>query len=292
MTLRELQRRMAAAIMLPLSPPGRVDLPPQEAARLIKPNGRLSSLERLQIYRRSYWFRLVNSITEDFPGLEAVLGKRAFQRMVKAYLADRPSCSFTLRDLGSRLEPWLREHSDSGGDAELVLDMVRLEWAHIVAFDGPQEDVLCPGNLVKLKPAQRIGLQPYITLLELRYPVDELRILVNSSQGECGAASHVAAARVRRAVRGVRQSTPERIFLAVHRLDSVVYYRRLRLEEFRLLQALRSGRTIAAAIREGFDARSEMTENVPELLKAWFSTWSQFGWLAVPPGRREKKRSS
>ena len=51
-----------------------------EAAQIIKPNDRLSSLERLQIYSRSYWFRILDSFTEDFPGLRAIVGEKQFER--------------------------------------------------------------------------------------------------------------------------------------------------------------------------------------------------------------------
>jgi len=80
------------------------------AARYIKPNDRLTSFERLEIYNRQYWFRVLGSMAEDFPGLRAVLGQRRFENMCRAYLAECPSRSFTLRNLGSRLEVWLRRN--------------------------------------------------------------------------------------------------------------------------------------------------------------------------------------
>jgi hypothetical protein len=108
-----------------------------EAAGFIKPNDRLAPVERLEIYSRSYWFRVLDSLYDDFPGLRAVLGQRAFHRLSRAYLADCPSRSFTLRNLGSRLEDWLQRRPEYAGSRQaLALDMVRLEWAHIEAFDN------------------------------------------------------------------------------------------------------------------------------------------------------------
>ena len=190
MTLAETQRRMAAALMRPLTSGDRIARTTsagapmsQEAAAFIKANDRLTSLERLEIYSRSYWFRLLDSLRDDFPGLAAVLGAPAFERLAKAYLADCPSQSFTLRDLGSRLETWLREHPEfAGKNCDLALDMVRLEWAHIVAFDGPGEKAVGPEDLVELRPSLRACVQPYISLLALHYPVDELRLQINADQ--------------------------------------------------------------------------------------------------------------
>src|SRR6266849_10369122 len=166
MTLLQLQRRMAHAIMQPLTGSDRIA--PKTDAGFIKPNDRLTSVERLEIYSRSYWFRVLDSLYDDFPGLRAVLGQRAFHRLSRAYLADCPSRSFTLRNLGSRLEDWLQRNPQHLRSRQaLALDMVRLEWAHIEAFDNAAEKVLGPEDLLELGPSFRAELQPYIRLLAL-----------------------------------------------------------------------------------------------------------------------------
>lgn len=297
MRLLETQRRMAAALMLPLTSSGRIakrtrrgDLMSKEVAGIVKPNERLSSLERLEIYSRSYWFRLLDSFKEDFPGLEAVLGSRGFDRMAVAYLDQCPSRSFTLRDLGSQLEGWLGAHPEyAGRNRDLALDMVRLEWAHIEAFDGPEGKVLGPEDLAELTPTLRAGVQPYITLLELNYPVDKLRVAIKAAGEGSSAASNVAVRKRRHAVQQAHRSKPERSFLAMHRLDSIVYYRRLSEDEFRLLRALRSGQSIVASIRAAFDGSSTKVDDVPVLLKSWFSAWARFGWLTAPSKHRRLK---
>ena len=80
-------------------------------SQIIKPNDRLTSFERLEIYNRQYWFRLMAGFAEDFPGLHAVLGGRRFDAMAKAYLIDCPSQSFTLRNLGFALGTLARKTS-------------------------------------------------------------------------------------------------------------------------------------------------------------------------------------
>ena len=111
MSLAALQRTMARAVMQPLTASERMQQTAPDgksmrayASRFIKPNDRLTSFERLEIYNRQYWFRLLSSMIEDFPGLRAVLGDKRFEAMSKAYLVDCPSRSFTLRNLGARLE--------------------------------------------------------------------------------------------------------------------------------------------------------------------------------------------
>jgi len=150
MKLKALQRTMARAVMQPLTLTERMqrvapDGRPMRAyaARFIKPNDRLTSFERLEIYNRQYWFRLLSSMVEDFPGLRAVLGSTRFEAMCKAYITDCPSRSFTLRNLGSQLEGWLHKHPRWAGKKQaLALDIVKLEWAEIEAFDGKAEPPL------------------------------------------------------------------------------------------------------------------------------------------------------
>ncbi len=77
------------------------------AESFIKPNDRLTSFERLEIYNRQYWFRVRDCFYEDYPGLRAILGDKKFERLADAYLAKYPSQSYTLRNLGSRLVKFL-----------------------------------------------------------------------------------------------------------------------------------------------------------------------------------------
>jgi hypothetical protein len=255
MSLLELQRSVAAAIMAPVAPSC------AEAGAYVKPNGRLTSLQRIGIYRDSYWQRVLDSFAEDFPGLRGIVGRRAFQRLAKAYLADTPSRSFTMRNLGSRLEAWLREHPEFAGKRlALALDMVRLEWAHIEAFDAADLKPLGPEDLLEPTAEMRLGLQPHITLLELSYPVDDWRLALRSANRHRSVVPRLA-------------PKPSPIFLAVHRVEFVVYYRRLAAEEYRILDALRQGVAIEAAVER---------TSAPESVEAWFAAWSRLGWLCRP----------
>jgi hypothetical protein len=267
--LLELQRRVAGAVMSPLDASVSA-----EAKELVKPNDRLTASERLNIYHRQYWYRILDSFNEDFPGLSAVVGERAFGRLSRAYLNDCPSRSFTLRNLGSRLETWLGEHSEFGGkNLALALDMVRLEWAHIEAFDKAERKPLGPEDLLELSPELVLALQPHIGLLELQYPVDDLRVKLNQNLEEHNRASNAVSAPVRRhMVRRYARLKPQQIFLAVHRVEFTVYYRRLDADEFRLLRAIQQGQSIGAAL----DLETDLE---PQTVQSWFANWARLGWL-------------
>jgi hypothetical protein len=287
--LATLQRAVARAVMQPLTPSERMQRRApgggrmsSYAARFIKPNDRLTSLERLEIYNRQYWLRLLSSMMEDFPGLRAVLGGPRFESMCKAYLTECPSRSFTLRNLGARLESWLRQNPSWIRDRRvLALDMVRLEWADIEAFDGQAKPPLRSEDLREVEaPNLQLGIQPYVQLLELHYPVDNLLLEVRRGDDSGDFASNAVQERRKRSkIRAVAKLKPAQIFLAVHRLDFSVYFRRIEPEEFALLGALRSRKTIERAIELAFRKSAVPAAGRAAFVQHSFQTWATLGWF-------------
>jgi hypothetical protein len=291
MKLVTLQRAVARAVMQPLTPSehmrrsapggGRMSA---YAARYIKPNDRLTSFERLEIYNRQYWFRVLGSMAEDFPGLRAILGHQRFEGMYRAYLAECPSRSFTLRNLGARLETWLRRNPKwIRGDRTLALDMVRLEWADIEAFDGKGEPALHSEDLNgSSAPSLRLRVQPYVKLLELHYPVDTVALKVREDHDADFASNTLVESRKTARIQAVAALQLRQIFLVVHRIDFSVYYRRIEREEFTLLSALRSGKTIERAIELAFQRSSISEFDRGGYVRNCFQTWAALGWFCQP----------
>ena len=246
------------------------------AAEFIKPNDRLTAFERLEIYNRMYWFRIIDCFYDDCPGLRAALGERKFARLAVAYLAKHPSRSFTLRNLCSRLEHFIRaEPRWTAPRTALAREIARFEWAQTVAFDEAARPVLGPAELGRAQPARlRLGLQPYVTLLALGHPIDTYVIAVKKRDTLRAEASNAPAA-TRHAARRHRVPRPrrERIWVAVHRVDNRLYYKRLEAPAFRILAALRDGQTLARAVAAA--GRGVTAEQV----QGWFALWAELGWL-------------
>jgi hypothetical protein len=286
--LLELQRRVAAAIMHPLT---RSETMPRkrrdgasnkaEADAIIKPNDRLSSFDRLEIYNRQYWFRLYSSFEEDFPGLKAIVGGKKFDTLMRHYLTDCPSKSFSLRNLGSQLEAWLVAHPEYlEPRRDLAMDMVRLEWAHIETFDSAEAPLLDPDDLASIDENSRLHLQPHLRILELRYPVEDLLIELRSENGSSDASSNNASiSRKTKRVRRVAMLEPEQIYLALHRHQNSVYYKRLHAEDYRLLEALLAGQPIGAAIDAAFESSAIAEDDRGAFLQQAFASWAALGWF-------------
>lgn len=288
MNLLTLQRRVASAVMAPLTPSERMrrfapNRRPMSAiaSQIIKPNDRLTSFERLEIYNRQYWFRVLDGFSEDFPGLRAVLGDRCFEALAKAYLSDCPSRCFTMRNLGSRLESWLRKHPQyARSRQQLALDMVRLEWAEIETFDSASRPPVTAESLSDADPAKlRLGLQPYIRLLALHYPAEDLLLAIKHELGTNVASNAFNERQKRKKVSAVARLAPAPVYLAIHRLENTVYFRRLAREEFRILRALARGRTLEQAIASGFRSSAIPPIDRAAAAAAWFRNWSSLSWF-------------
>lgn len=281
--LRALQRWMTHALVQPLTadydlqPMWRDGRPMAEvAAEYIKPNDRLTSFERLEIYSRSYWYRIIDCVYEDAPGLRALLGEKRFSAFVRAYLAKYPSRSFTLRNLCSRLAQFIREEPRlTAPHTALAHAIARFEWAQTVAFDGEAQPVLTPDDLTKTPPAKlRLGLQPYLSLVAAEWPVDDYVLAVKKRDALRSEASnaidHAPGAAPKKKVPRPRRG---KAYIVVHRYNHRLYYKRVEAPAFRMLEALKTGRTLVRAVAA---AGSRVK---PEQVRAWFETWMELGWF-------------
>jgi hypothetical protein len=282
--LLELQRRMAEDVMRPLTSDCQmqsVTTDGQEIANsYIKPNNLLSSFDRLEIYNRQYWFRVIGAVAEDFPALNAVLGEKVFDRLVLAYLRENPSTSFTLRDLGSKLPQWLEGYSEfAPGRHKFLLDIARLEWAYVEAFDRAEVAPLTALDFGDLAAGSRLFLQPHLQLLDLNYPVDELVLAVHQEAGPSDIMSNAVSER--RHVKRSRliQMCRSAVRLAVHRYENSVYYRRIDRENFLLLSALQKGTLLGEALENAFRESGLSAEDQVARIQGYFAHASELGWF-------------
>lgn len=201
-----------------------------------------------------------------------------------AYLEACPSTSFSLRDLGSGLPQWLeRNDTFAQPHSRLALDMARLEWAHIEAFDAASFPALTSEEMALISEATELQLQPHIRLLEFAYPVDNLLIEIRHGNGGNDISSNNAVTvRKTRFVGRVATLAPEQIYLAVHRQQFMVYYKRLKVEEYRMLKALQCGMQLGPVLEAGFENSSILEGERGAFLQQAFHDWAVLGWLSCP----------
>lgn len=270
--LDELQREFFSVLQLPLRGASRraTDLPPSNdphsteffdvADRIIKPGQSMSSAERLELYHRQYWYRLLDSIAEDFPVLHRVMGADRFWALIEDYLLTCPSRSFTLRHLGERLSEFLKTW-ESATESERVWfhSIARLEYARMEVFERSEYRPILPSELA----SEELILQPHVVRLCLPAPADE-----------CLAWERIEAMAI--------PNTPTH--LAVWRTaDRLPEHARLNPVENVLLDRLAAGGTLESIFSEPVEPEPSQDD-----VAAWFSGWQDRGWIAVKPAGAEE----
>ena len=289
MNLLDFQRRMAEDVSRPLT--DHFDMQSFSAdgdsidvlvAGYVKPNDLLSSFERLEIYNRQYWFRVIGAVSEDYPALNAVLGQKRFDALILAYLKENPSTSFTLRDLGARLPLWFDGRPELvGSHHKLAVDVARLEWAYIEAFDSPTLPALNTADFARLLPTSVLALQPHLQLLELRYAVDEVVLAVHKNRPATDIVSNAVTERKESKRLRIPRLKRCPTYLAVHRYQDSVYYRRIDHEAFLLLSAIQEGEPITSVVDRAMRVSKLPFVERAAKIREYFAHASELGWLTA-----------
>jgi len=290
MSLEQIQREMAHAVMTPLTAADEMRKESRDgrsmegiAKSFIAPNSKLSSFDRLEIYNRQYWYRVLGALAEDFPALRSVIGSRAFDAVSVAYIDSHPNRSFTLRNLGSRLSEFLAANPHfAGRRADLAVDVARIEWAFVEAFDSAEHEPLTLEQIATLEGGSHLALQPHLQLVELEYPIDDL--VLNMHKGEKrqtteAGLQHEEDDNAPAKLPALRRKPT---WLAAHRVDYSVFSLRLRLGVVHTLRVLRAGQPLAEAIEAGVTTARVPTARRPQLVRQWFTTWAELGWICAP----------
>ena len=258
-SLADLQAWMQHALVHPedLSAAG-------DADRLVLPSGALSPRQRLAIYQRGYYARLVQCLEGQFKVLCSTLGPPLFQDFAGAYLRECPSVSPTLSDLGERFADYLqqtRPDRDAGEKepwVDFMVDLARFEWDLYRVFDARgHEGEPYAGFSV---PDARIGLQPCIFLREYRFPVSGYYTAV--AQGK-----------------EADVPDPDRHFVAFCRKDYRIGIFTLLAPQFYFLSVLQQGAEVSVALGLTVEKFGANPEKARSAWHEWKNKWTEAGFF-------------
>lgn len=213
----------------------------REAEARIAGNTRVSPVEQLDVYRRQFWLRHVDSLREDYPGLAYVLGEEPFEAFCHAYLGAFPPRAPSLRDLGADVPRFARETAVFPPEKQaLSVELAAYETAFVDVFDGAEVPPLDPAKLAAIPPdgwdRARLVVHPRLVLMPVFHGVHELRYRVKLGESPA-LGPHLT-----------RRESPS--FVALYRKDDVIHYEVQDPEAFALLMQLRDGASLVAACAE------------------------------------------
>ncbi len=114
---------------------------PSTIHKQIKSDEKGSAIERINIYREAYQFRLIDILQGSFPTIYEILGTEDFTSMALNYIKKYPSTSFTVRHLGQHLSQFLQQESPYSAHTYLW-QMADFEWAKASVFDAEDSPII------------------------------------------------------------------------------------------------------------------------------------------------------
>ena len=282
MSLPNTQRWFASIVTRPLTSDHRMQIVGEDGVELaeidsvIAPNDKLSAFERLEVYNRQYWFRLFEALDMDFPALTKLLGSDRFRELAEGYLSAHPSTSYTLRNLGNRMIEFLAANPQLAGEyPEAAVDIAKLEWAYVEAFDAAELPPAKPEEFAAAGEEARLRLQPHIRFVELRTAVDEFTAKTHGQEFARRDKQH------RRFGKDRFKPLAETFAVAVYRKNDQVAQLPLESEAVILLKEIAAGKPLGEALETAFINSSAAPESIAPRVQQWFAVWSGLQWFTV-----------
>jgi hypothetical protein len=239
----------------------------EQAARIVKSTGRLSPVERLEIYREQFWLRHTSSLVEDFPGVGGILGQAAWATLIEGYLEAHAPHSYTLRDLGLRFPEYV-ESQRTLEHHRLCCDMARLELAYLEIVDAADAPPISPEALAAIAdeawPQVRIGFHPALRLLKTEYPVASLRRQLIEAQASA---------------ENVLIPAREAQWQVLFRRDLQLFHEPLGEGGYALLSALTRRVPLVAACEQAQTEVPGEAASIAESAASWFQSWAARGFV-------------
>lgn len=239
--------------------------------QVILPSSDMNSLDRLQIYGRAYFGRLIECLRAQFPSVRHAIGDEAFDGLAFGYLIHHPSTNYTLGTLGDSFDAFLETtrpprpdetEPDQPDFADFLIDLARLERIFSEVFHGKG-----PESSRSLEPSEFDGLSavrfadcrlvPHacVRLVELRFPVHEY---ISAIRKETEPAP----------------PTARPVCLVVTRRDYVVRRYEITRPQFTLLSAIIGQSTIGQALEILLSDSNVDIASLKTDLRTWFRDWS------------------
>lgn len=136
--------------------------------------GKLSSGERLAIYRRNLFANWRAALEDTYPVVARLVGAAFFGEAARRYALAHPSASGDLHRFGERFAAFLAYYPHAR-DLPYLEDVARLEWAWHESFHAADVPPIDLDRLSRVAPADqgaiRFRLHPTVRLVDSGFPI-------------------------------------------------------------------------------------------------------------------------
>lgn len=246
----------------------------EETARYVT-SSNLSSQKRMQIYNQQYWWRLLNSLHENFPLVTRLFGHQAFNEEIGIpYLLKYPPNHWSLNLLGERLPKWISEDYHAP-DQSLVQHAANLDWAFTASFVAPQLTPLDLNSLMASQPENLLNytfyLQPHVHLFQWDYDLLSFRIDFLKQDVDFWTKNDFP----------LLPKGKTYYFVLFRTLKNTISWRTISKGAYALLHILKNGATLEMACEFLEKQETAIYEEAIEQLQAWLQEWTHRNWLTL-----------
>ena len=145
-------------------------------------HGSLTSVDRLEIYGRSFYGRLLQVLEGEFPVLRHAMEQDLFEQFAGEYLRAYPPGSYTLTELGKNFPKYLRDTRPEDSTElwpEFLIELATLErvFNEVYQADGPENHEVIPAD-----DLDAIAEEPWTQILQCHFPVHEYFLAVRQKE--------------------------------------------------------------------------------------------------------------
>jgi hypothetical protein len=248
----------------------------EEATRYIVPSPTLQPHQRMQIYNQQYWWRLLNTLHENFPLVTRLFGYHAFNEEIGIpYLLKYPPNHWSLNLLGERLPKWILNYYQAL-DRPLIYNAANLDCAYIASFNAPQKSSLDLSFLQQGgNPESFLNytffLQPHIHLFKWDYDLFTFRQSFLEHDVDYWLDNNFPPL-----------GKGKTYYCLLYRLQTnKIMWKEITLGEYVLLGFIQRGASIEQACEFLEKQDTSIYEQATENLQKWFQDWTIRGWLTL-----------
>lgn len=232
----------------------------EDASRMLTRGPRLSAVDRLEIYRRSYHARLIECLADDYSVLKGAIGDAEFDELCRGYIALHPSRGPNLNFFGRNFETFCRAQApEPFAHRSFVADLASLEWAIVEVIHAPSSEQLTLEGLrdvpMEAWATARLIPNSAFRLLSFENPVNEYFQAVRDDKKP-------------------PLPSPARSATVVYRSGPTVWRMDLTVPMFEVLSALVGGETLGESLSRAEASFGPIDEDeAANRVLSWFREW-------------------
>ncbi len=225
----------------------------------VLPSDELSTLDRISIYANSYFWRLNEVMSHEYPTVSQILGEELFSNVVKDYVTHHPSTFYSLNRLSEQFPQYLQSEVKDIPHKEFVATVATVERAMEDVFDEKYKERV-PFETFQNIPTEQWGdihlqFNPALHLFELDYPVNDYMTAVREN-------------------RQMKIPPAEKTCVVVYRCNYSIWREDLDQTRYLLLSRLKSGESLGASVEACALLPDVEFDTLTTNLGEWFKQWA------------------